>query len=55
MNATDVIVSLVVIAIVGSAILYILRAKKKGRRCIGCPNSDKCGGNCGSCKSNKSE
>ena len=55
MNGTDVIVSLVVIAIVGSAIVYILRSKKKVRRCIGCPNADNCGGNCESCKSNKSE
>lgn len=34
--------------IVGVAVAYIVRAKKKGVKCIGCPN----GGKCGSCGGN---
>lgn len=33
--------------IVGFAIGYIRKAKKKGARCIGCPHSGSCGGGCG--------
>lgn len=35
--------------IVGAAAGYIYVAKKRGRRCIGCPDSGTCGGNCGCC------
>lgn len=29
---------LVLILIVGSALFYVIRAKKRGQKCIGCPN-----------------
>ena len=36
--------------ILGGAALYLYRAKKKGRRCVGCPDSAACphcrGGSC---------
>ena len=32
--------------ILGAAIVYIIKEKKKGVRCIGCPDSGSCGGNC---------
>lgn len=54
---TDFIVVLIVLAIVGAAIVYIIREKKRGVKCIGCPsastcpNSGKCTGNC--CTDNK--
>ena len=41
-----VIAVVVLIAIVGAAALYIYKAKKKGKKCIGCPYSDKCNGSC---------
>ncbi len=44
---TDFIIILVLIAIVGGASCYIYRQKKKGKKCIGCPNSggcSRCGG-----------
>ena len=50
---TNFIVILIVIAIVGAAVAYIVREKKRGVKCIGCPaagscpNSGKCMGNCG--------
>ena len=49
---TNFIVILIVIAIVGAAVAYIIREKKRGVKCIGCPaagscpNSGKCMGNC---------
>lgn len=50
---TDFIVIIVIIAIVGGASLYIIREKKRGVKCIGCPsgvtcpNSGMCSGTCG--------
>ena len=42
----DVIVTLIILAIVIPVICYIVRAKKKGQACIGCPSSSKCGKHC---------
>ena len=49
MNLIDWIVIGVILLIVGGAVAYIVRAKKKGQKCIGCPDSKTCGGNCGAC------
>ena len=49
----DFIAVVVIALIVGGAIAYIIREKKRGVKCIGCPagatcpNSGKCTGNCG--------
>ena len=44
------IIAIVVIALVlGCAIAYIVKAKKSGRKCIGCPIGGKCQGSCNSC------
>ena len=40
---TDIIVGLLVAVIVGAALLYIRKEKKKGAVCIGCPNAGSCG------------
>lgn len=46
----DMIIILILAAILGGAAWYIYRAKKSGKKCIGCPNSGSCGGGCsGSC------
>ena len=37
MSLVDAIVILVIAGIVGFACWYVWRAKKKGRKCIGCP------------------
>ena len=42
----------IVILILGSAILYIRREKKKGIQCIGCPDSKTCSGKCAGCSGN---
>ncbi|MBO5460614.1 MAG: FeoB-associated Cys-rich membrane protein [Ruminococcus sp.] len=56
----DLIVVAVVLAIIAAAVAYIVKEKKKGVRCIGCPaagtcgshnhgsaSGHSCGGNCG--------
>ena len=41
-DLTTLIASIVVIAIIGGAILYIIKEKKKGTKCIGCAASCSC-------------
>lgn len=48
-----VIVILILAAVLGAAFGYIIRAKKKGRKCIGCPDSGHCEGCCESCPSKR--
>ena len=55
MGPIDFVVILVTALIVGGASYYIYRAKKSGKKCIGCPDSascqsgSKCSGSCSSC------
>lgn len=44
----NLIIIAIVVAIVGLATGYIIRAKKQGQKCIGCPYSKECGGKCNS-------
>ena len=47
------IVIAVVVLILGCAIAYIVKEKKKGVKCVGCPYVETCGKNkndCDSCK-----
>ncbi len=46
----DIIAAAVIVLIVGGAVAYIIKAKKSGQKCIGCPNSGKCSNCNGSCK-----
>lgn len=44
---TDLIIILLVLLVVGSAAFYVIRAKKQGQKCIGCPYAkDFPGGTC---------
>ena len=47
----NVILVLIIVAVVGAAILYIRKEKKRGVRCVGCPDGGMCGGNCSGCGS----
>ncbi len=39
----DEIIAITLIAlIVGGAVAYIIKAKKSGKKCIGCPYADSC-------------
>jgi hypothetical protein len=37
-----------IVLIIGGALFYIIKAKKSGKRCIGCPDSASCS-KCSSC------
>ena len=45
----DIIIILILALVLGGAGLYIYRAKRKGRKCIGCPDNKTCSGNCSEC------
>lgn len=46
----NIIVILILLSIVVGIISYIVRAKKRGQTCIGCPYAKQCGKKCnGSC------
>ena len=45
----DYIIIGVVVLIAGFSAFYIIHQKKKGAKCIGCPDSKTCSGNCGGC------
>ena len=46
---TDVIIILVLLGIVGAAGVYVYKAKKSGKKCIGCPEGGACGGDSSTC------
>lgn len=47
----DFIVVIILLLIIGAAVFYIVKAKKNGTKCIGCPVA----GNCPNKNSGKSE
>ena len=57
MGPADFIAIGVIALVVGAAAFYIIKAKRSGKRCIGCPDSATCGkakesgcsGSCHSC------
>ena len=51
---TDILAIVALVLIVGGAVLYIVRAKQRGEKCVGCPYAKQCGGNCqGGCNNSK--
>lgn len=50
MRPIDFIVIGILLVIIAAAIYAIYRSKKKGRKCIGCPDSGSCSGCCAGCK-----
>ena len=43
MGPIDLIIIGVIIVIIGGAIAYIVKKKKSGAKCIGCPYAGECG------------
>ena len=52
MNAVDYLVLAVVGVIIALVLRYIHKARKRGIKCIGCPESVKCAGRCAGCSGN---
>ena len=40
------IIALILVAVVALIVVYLVRAKKRGEKCIGCPYCKQCGGDC---------
>ena len=55
MNGTDYIVIAAIALIIIAAVVYIVVAKLKGKKCIGCPDSGNCSGNCCACHTMQEE
>ena len=52
MGPIDYLIIAIIVIIVGGAAFYIYKAKKSGKKCIGCPDSKTCsssGGCSGKC------
>ncbi len=47
----NVIIVLILAAIAAGIIVYLVRAKKRGEKCIGCPYAKQCGTKQCSCQS----
>ena len=43
----NLIIIAIVAVILGFAIGYVVKAKKNGKKCIGCPYAGSCSGGCG--------
>ena len=39
----NLLIIVILCAIIGFALGYIIKAKKRGQKCIGCPHSGSCG------------
>lgn len=42
----DIIITAIILLIIAAVTVYIVKAKKRGEKCIGCPYSKKCKGGC---------
>lgn len=40
------ILIVLLLAILGGAVVYVVKAKKRGAKCIGCPYAKDCSGKC---------
>ena len=52
MKIVDFVIIAIILLIVGSALCYIRKTKKKGMKCIGCPDGVKCSNYCNGCSGN---
>ena len=49
----EFIAILVIALIIGGAVLYVIKAKKSGKKCIGCPYASSCKAKKDNCNCNK--
>lgn len=48
----DILVVGILVLLIGLAVLYIVKAKKRGVKCIGCPSCGTCSRNHAACSEN---
>ena len=46
MTLIDIIIIGVILLVVGGALAYVIVSKKRGAKCVGCPDAKKCAGKC---------
>ena len=46
MSMENYIILAILAAIIGCIVFYLVRAKKKGQACVGCPYAKNCSGKC---------
>ena len=51
----DVIVVIICALVIGSAVAYIVKSKKSGKKCIGCPYGSACSSKGNGCQCHKDE
>ena len=51
MQIGDIVAIALISVIIGAASLYLIRAKKSGKKCLGCPYADSCSSKCNCCSS----
>ena len=49
MSMINLVILAIVAVILIAVIAYLVRKTKSGAKCIGCPDSGSCGGNCSGC------
>ena len=58
MKTEDIVIIAILVVVLGLAAWYVYKAKKSGKKCIGCPDGgscsskkgeSSCGGNCSCC------
>ena len=42
----NLIVAIILLAVIGAVVFYLVKEKKKGRQCVGCPYSKQCAEHC---------
>lgn len=56
MGQGEIIAIVATVLILGGAIAYIIKAKRSGKKCIGCPYANSCSGTaCPSCSAPKAD
>ena len=46
MEPIEIIAIIAIVLVVGGAVAYLIRAKRRGQKCVGCPYSKECGNKC---------
>ncbi len=49
----NIIIGAILVTIIGAIVFYLVRAKRRGQKCIGCPYAKQCGGKCNDSRQTK--
>lgn len=43
----NIVIILILALVIAGIVFYLIRGKRKGEKCVGCPYAKQCGGKCG--------